>query len=57
MPFNSAITVMGKGAAYCVLERLGDIKLASGEPWLPRNVLNIHGPKSLPIQSEMTGGS
>jgi cytochrome P450 len=33
-----------------LLERLKDIRLASAEPWPPRQVLNVHGPASLPIR-------
>jgi cytochrome P450 len=35
-----------------VLERLQDFRLASSEPWPPRQVLNIHDPASLPIRFE-----
>lgn len=33
-----------------LLEQLGDVRLASAEPWPPRQVLNVHGPASLPIR-------
>jgi cytochrome P450 len=36
-----------------LLERLGGIRLASAEPWPPRQVLNVHGPASLPIRFEL----
>jgi cytochrome P450 len=36
-----------------LLERLTDVRLASAEPWPPRQVLNVHGPASLPIRFEL----
>ena len=35
-----------------LLERLRDFRLTSAEPWSPRQVLNVHGPASLPIYFE-----
>ncbi|HEV3003177.1 MAG TPA: cytochrome P450 [Pirellulales bacterium] len=35
-----------------LLDRLGDFRLESAEPWPPRQVLNVHGPASLPIRFE-----
>jgi cytochrome P450 len=35
-----------------LLERLTHIRRASAEPWPPRQVLNVHGPASLPIRFE-----
>ncbi len=35
-----------------LLERLKDFRLASAEPWPPRQVLNVHGPARLPIRFE-----
>jgi cytochrome P450 len=36
-----------------LLNRLGDIRLASDEPWDPRKALNVLGPARLPIQFEL----
>jgi cytochrome P450 len=36
-----------------LLERLRNFRLASAEPWTPRQVLNVHGPASLPIRFEL----
>jgi cytochrome P450 len=33
-----------------LLEPLGDIELASDEPWEPRSALHVHGPARLPIR-------
>jgi cytochrome P450 len=35
-----------------LLDRLEEIRLARSEPWPPRQVLNVHGPSSLPIRFE-----
>jgi cytochrome P450 len=35
-----------------LLERLGDLRLASDQPWEPRQALHVHGPSRLPIRFE-----
>jgi len=35
-----------------LFRRLRDLRLAPGEPWEPRAVLNVHGPASLPVEFE-----
>ena len=57
---------LGQGIHFCIgaplarlearvaladlLERLGDFRLASSDPWPPRKGLLIHGPSRLPLR-------
>ena len=37
-----------------LLDRFKDFELASDQPWVPRQALNVHGPATLPLRFQLT---